>query len=55
MEELNSNLVEEGTESKTIDAIVKELFDTRSGYIKGLRYGLKPTIKILGCGVRSKP
>ena len=46
MEELNSNPIEEGTKPKIIDTIVDEVLDVRSGYIKGLGYGPKPTTKV---------
>ena len=43
MIELQSIPVEEGTEPKSIDNIVDEMLGTRSGYIKGLGYRLKPS------------
>ena len=43
MVELQSIPVEEGTEPKSIDNIVDEVLGTRSGYIKGLGYGPKPS------------
>ena len=43
MVELQSIPVEEETEPKSIDNIMDEVLGTRSGYIKGLRYGLKPS------------
>ena len=43
MVELKSIPVEEGTKLKSIDNIVDEVLDTRSRYIKGLRYGPKPS------------
>ncbi|KAL4339970.1 hypothetical protein GQ457_08G023120 [Hibiscus cannabinus] len=42
MVELRSTPVEEGAEPKTIDDIMDEVLDTRSGYISGLGYGPKP-------------
>ena len=43
MVELQSIPVEEGTKPKSIDNIVDEVLGTRSGYIKGLGYGPKPS------------
>ncbi|KAK9008979.1 hypothetical protein V6N11_080455 [Hibiscus sabdariffa] len=45
MVELQSTPVEEGVEPKTIDDIMDEVLGTRSGYISGLDYGLKPNKK----------
>jgi hypothetical protein len=42
MQELTSQPVGEGTETRTIDSIVDEVLGTRSSYIKGLGYGPKP-------------
>ena len=46
MVELQSIPVEEGTEPKSIDNIVDEVLGTRSGYIKGIGYGPKPSSNI---------
>ena len=43
MVKLQSIPVEEETEPKSIDNIMDEVLGTRSGYIKGLGYGPKPS------------
>lgn len=46
MEEKLSLLIEEGSEPKSIDAIVDKVLGTSFGYIKGLGYGPKPIEKV---------